>query len=560
MKGDFSRLTFDPRKRYTGVRLQQGRVQLDADWNEQVDIATYLQRTLARDLLGASGGPSVGGGFDITVTGGKLMISPGHYWVDGILCENDAALDINQQPDLPDPPVPTNPQSGWYMAYLDVWERGISAVEDPDLLEIALGGPDTATRTRTVWQVKLQRLGSTSGNFTCASFQPPALAQPLTLSARTLRVPEENQLYRVEVHKAGGLGTATFKWSRDNGSVAALAERPGFDPDNLNKLLIVRQTGPDRAGGFAADQWIEITDEPRLLTGQSGVLAQLSAVNGQELIVTGWPSGGPPALSGRPVIRRWDSNSPTGELPVERPTTNDGYLALEGGLEVRFEAPVGTAQLLTGDFWTIPVRAGAGALWPQDGNVPARRPPMRSEHHYAPLRLLLRKDNQWARGSSCRNSLEKLNRNQNDTMTASLTITGNLAVQGTLTVAGRPIGAPVFVKRFDVAHGGNSHTKDWTRYVLPSSSIPAGIRAVILEAEVAKNGPNSGTIDGYLAIRRTSGASEDLLVRARAAGGGDAIAWSNQGMFPVQSDNSFEYAIQGSGFDDWKLRVIGYFP
>jgi hypothetical protein len=30
----------------------------------------------------------------------------------------------------------------------------------------------------------------------------------------------ENRLYRIEIHDAGPLGTATFKWSRDNASIA----------------------------------------------------------------------------------------------------------------------------------------------------------------------------------------------------------------------------------------------------------------------------------------------------------------------------------------------------
>ena len=30
MKGDFSRITFDPKKHYSRVLMQQGRVQLDA--------------------------------------------------------------------------------------------------------------------------------------------------------------------------------------------------------------------------------------------------------------------------------------------------------------------------------------------------------------------------------------------------------------------------------------------------------------------------------------------------------------------------------------------------
>lgn len=34
MKGDYSRLTFDPRNRFTGVFLQQGRTPLDSDKSE----------------------------------------------------------------------------------------------------------------------------------------------------------------------------------------------------------------------------------------------------------------------------------------------------------------------------------------------------------------------------------------------------------------------------------------------------------------------------------------------------------------------------------------------
>ena len=55
MKGDFTRLTFDPRKHYTGVLKQQGRVDLDADWNEYVEIRDYLSRTEAQDVIGLCG-------------------------------------------------------------------------------------------------------------------------------------------------------------------------------------------------------------------------------------------------------------------------------------------------------------------------------------------------------------------------------------------------------------------------------------------------------------------------------------------------------------------------
>jgi len=45
LKSDITRSTFDPTKRYTGVRMQQGRVQVDADWNEQIEMKHSFQKT-----------------------------------------------------------------------------------------------------------------------------------------------------------------------------------------------------------------------------------------------------------------------------------------------------------------------------------------------------------------------------------------------------------------------------------------------------------------------------------------------------------------------------------
>jgi hypothetical protein len=60
MKGDFSRFTFRPSKGYTSVRMQQGRVSLDSDWNEQVasspDSSGYLHAS--RRLPTPNGGAS----------------------------------------------------------------------------------------------------------------------------------------------------------------------------------------------------------------------------------------------------------------------------------------------------------------------------------------------------------------------------------------------------------------------------------------------------------------------------------------------------------------------
>jgi Family of unknown function (DUF6519) len=58
MKGEFSRTTFSTRMRYGSVSMQQGRVQLDTDWNEKSELQlqpglVYLD-VWERDLSGAT--------------------------------------------------------------------------------------------------------------------------------------------------------------------------------------------------------------------------------------------------------------------------------------------------------------------------------------------------------------------------------------------------------------------------------------------------------------------------------------------------------------------------
>src|SRR5262245_56309633 len=161
MKSDCSRDTFDPRRHFSGVRMQQGRVQLDADWNEQHDIIAHRVRTEAADIVDLCGGPLHQAAFHIVsrlqdlspdeqkLPGNNLplaspppaadfLISAGHYYVDGILCENERLTSYLQQPDLPGGTAIA--ASGLYIVYVDVWQRHLTALDDPSIREIALGG------------------------------------------------------------------------------------------------------------------------------------------------------------------------------------------------------------------------------------------------------------------------------------------------------------------------------------------------------------------------------------------------------------------------------------
>ena len=102
MKGDFSRQTFGAAKHYAKVLMQQGRVQLDADWNEQQSILEHRITTESKDVVGASGAPQRNAGFGITTADGKtLTIGRGRYYVDGILCLNETDTPFLGQPDFP---------------------------------------------------------------------------------------------------------------------------------------------------------------------------------------------------------------------------------------------------------------------------------------------------------------------------------------------------------------------------------------------------------------------------------------------------------------------------
>ena len=162
MKADNSRDTHIHKKHYSRVIMQQGRVQVDADWNEQQAINQYRIETETKDVIGLCGAPMNNAGFKISVQANNtLLISQGRFYVDGILCENDADVAYEKQPYLPNvipPDVLTLLQENktlWAIVYLDVWQRHITALDDAHIREVALGGPDTSTRAQTVWQVKI---------------------------------------------------------------------------------------------------------------------------------------------------------------------------------------------------------------------------------------------------------------------------------------------------------------------------------------------------------------------------------------------------------------------
>lgn len=415
MKGDFSRDTFDPLKHFSRVLEQQGRVRVDADSNEQTAILLHYLRTLVTDLIGPYAGPQSSYGFEIgKIDKEDFKIGFGRYYVDGILCENEeneTETTYKTQKDYPNPLDIVKGEN--YLVYLDVWERHITALEDDYIREKALGGPDTASRAKVVWQVKIDK-GDTDidpTQLTCQKIheddnweswknrwqfdnrgllrarvkRPEDSTDPCLTAPDAKYRGQENQLYRIEIHQGCTVKNgATFKWSRDNGSVVTrVLEVAGSE-------LIV-----EKSLGFEPGIWIELSNDEQELRGEPGSLVKLIKVEGDHFTLESLvekPSDIPEGEKWPTKSRRWDQRGDA--IPVMEGEVENNWLEIENGIEIQFNPPpAGKHTYRTGDYWLIPARVATGDIeWPvklKDGNTdPIEKEPFGIQHHYAPLAIL----------------------------------------------------------------------------------------------------------------------------------------------------------------------------
>ncbi len=383
MSGDYSRFTDRPPRRYTGVRMQQGRVQLDADWKEEVAILKRRWETQAEDTFGPCAVPeaTTPNGFKVGLKPpNDLALGAGRIYVHGRLAEifpgEKAGTDpvsYLHQPFYPNPPgLP----AGNYAVYLDVWDREVTYIEDPEILEKALGGPDTATRIQTVWQVKVQSvkgdaecgitLGepASTGRLNTRAIAPPASDDPCNLSPTGGYRGIENRLYRVEVHDVSA-GKARFKWSRENASVVSAVTDATVSASETR--LAVTRIGRDAVLRFHIDDWVEVVDDFLELNGLPGKMLRVKNVveATRTLVLDGLISGfgaTPAELAARHTrVRRWDQRN--GVDPANGLlTAGAGWIALRTASRCSSPPPEApTTRGITGPSprapWTAPSRS-----------------------------------------------------------------------------------------------------------------------------------------------------------------------------------------------------------
>jgi hypothetical protein len=420
LSGDYTRFTFQPTKDFSGVLKQQGRVDLDADWNELIAIVDRRWRSETIDIVGHCVVPdTTPDAFLITPTAtGRFSIGIGRMYIDGIQVENHGLppdnyladlgelrgtlpVPYDNQPYLPAPLPPALPGTAdtTDLVYLDVWRREVTVLEDPSIREIALGGPDTTTRVQSVWQVRvLQDVGDhgccdtigawdeatapSAGRLTTSTVPPPASDDPCIISPTGGYRGLENRLYRVEIHSVGPIGgpaPAKFKWSRNNATIAsAVTAIPS--PSQIT----VQRTGRDQVLRFEIGNWVEITDDFREFQGLAGHMARVTVIDEANRILTFDPAI-PGAISFDPTdasrhtrCRRWDQSlgvDANGLLDVAA-----GPIEVEDGIRVGFALDPANGSFHIGDYWVFAARTA-------DGSVEALQaaPPRGILHHFCRL-------------------------------------------------------------------------------------------------------------------------------------------------------------------------------
>ena len=330
MPSDRSRRTDGLRHSYKGVVAQQGRVTLDRDVNAEHGFVAGRIEAEAIDLIGPCGTPD--DGFAISIPLGSpppplwsppaplspptlhpfdFLISPGTMYVGGeraVFPARPAGHPVTysyfDQPDW----IPPHEarfaggaairRGGRELVFLALVEQEVGAVEDPDLLEVALGGPDTTQRLRlsrrvvrepvtavdctAAWAQAVTEWRARDGLvLDPASMRLKPQARLLVSFANTGGTPDpcdpiaqggylgaENQTIRVQIADAGGSGSpggeAQLLWGYDNASFTYRAVPLASNP----KMLTIAPTPPDAFHIPQSGQVVEILRTESVLASE----------------------------------------------------------------------------------------------------------------------------------------------------------------------------------------------------------------------------------------------------------------------------------------------------
>jgi hypothetical protein len=439
MVADRARLTYTPARQYREVVSQQGRVTLEADVNEAGRISSESTRQNALDFVGPVGTPD--DGYAVSVTGGgtELSIGPGTMYVGGLRLQLPATVQQSAQPDWKDTatdPLWVPPGDGALTASLALLaiEQEITAVEDAALREVALGGPDSAARTRILQRFPLvsgaaTNCDSAAGqiatfwaargrtyNAAAAALEPrsrlkvtalstPPAASPCDPPSQSGYLGADNQLIRVQISAYNpATQTGRLLWGWHNASTLYRCTPKSATTVELARRPIAPEFAP--ATNQAVQLLMPAADlgEGAIASALVGHVATLMAPYQPDTRMVTLPAAMPAPYQTPPAnlplfLRLWQE---------DKPFTLGTAVELTGtGLAVTITASTGNV-VSVGDYWSIAVRPQTpNAVYPER-LLAAPQPPDGPREWLCPLAVVRRTGRTWESLDDCRLPFDNL--------------------------------------------------------------------------------------------------------------------------------------------------------
>ena len=355
-------------------------------------------------------------------------------YVDGLLAENHGTATTGFDPLLSEPtgtadtpyltqpywPTPDPlPTSGSHLAYLDVWQREVTHLESPDLVEVAVG-VDTTARWQTVWQVRV--LAEDIGGGSCGSDDKDipgwlAVIRPsdgrlwhdrCRSDGRSLRAPAVERLPRSGRTRPTGLRItpAARPAPRPSSGRATTARSPSLSSRWSRRRCASLPVGRDDVLRISTGDWVEILDDHYELGQRPGVMRKVTVDDAARTITFAGalpadlqPANATDALKRHLRVRRWDQSGivrdGTGAQVTDldaagstgliaTPTSATTQIVLEHGVVASFSiAPGGSGSFRSGDYWIVAARTSDTSVEVLDA-----APPLGIHHHYARLAIV----------------------------------------------------------------------------------------------------------------------------------------------------------------------------
>ena len=326
--------------------------------------------------------------FELKLTSFDACLTHGRFYQDGLLAQNLVPnLGYESQPFLPGAHLPT--AIGDYQVLLLAWLRNVNDVQYPGIREVALGGPDTATRTQAVWQVLLAPSETT--------LPDPGTGGQMMARLEAGNPALGNHFYLIEIQNGGEIALdghaevtpVTIKWSRCNGAVVFGILNAALG--GTTATMILDNLGQDISLSLKVGDWLELCCDYYLLRALPGPMVRIESLDpDRSTLVTTLPTDPsfPMVLDSffeKGFLRRWDQKGTPANLvngAIALPPWDNSapvWVDIENGIQVLFTP----GHYLPGNDWNFTSRIADNTIsWPLDADSqPLPMPPIGPKLH-----------------------------------------------------------------------------------------------------------------------------------------------------------------------------------